>query len=126
MCGGKVLLCGDYNSISRFDRSIAEEVRELFLTILEALDYGYDREGNLDYIIQKHMKERMIATRRCAMRHFDNLKNRDLFILTKHVDIFTCGIGIKLNPKMADTEIDFLIAKVKMPELPQAQPSSIP
>lgn len=109
--------------MNRRNKEFAEEVKELYCAILEALDYSYDNEANFEVIIQKHMRDRMIATRDCAMRHFDNLRNRDLFILVKE----TYGTGIKLNPKMEGQEIDLLIAKVKMPSKPlQTSPNTQP
>lgn len=95
------------------NEQFAEEVRQLFLTILEELHYGYDSIGNLDRILQKHMTNRMIATQDTAYRQYANLRERGLFIETREVGARTC---IKLNPNHAGEEIDLIIAKVKMPD----------
>ena len=100
------------------NQEFAEEVRLLFQTILEELHYGYDTMGNLDSIIHKHMTNRMVATEDTAYRHYDNLKARGLFIETREVGAGTC---IKLNPSHAGEEIDLIIAKVKMPDLPKKE-----
>lgn len=54
----------------------------------------------------------MIATEMCARRHYDNLKNRNLFIFCGDRD---CE-KIKLNPIWADKEVDLMINRVKMPK----------
>ena len=58
------------------------------------------------------MTNRMLVTEACALRHFDNLKNRGLFIFGKD----GYGETLRLNPKFADAEIDLLIHRVKIPK----------
>jgi hypothetical protein len=99
--------------MNRRNKEFAEEVKALLLTILDALDWSYERDVDLNFILEKHMTERMIATRDCALRHFDNLKSRDLFVFIRDVN----GVHIKLNPKYADAKVDLLIWSIQMPKL---------
>jgi hypothetical protein len=106
--------------VNRRNKEFAEEVRELLLLITNSMmseahrtnRTAYDVELAVDDIIKRHMTNRMIATETCAYRHFNNLKERDLFIFGKDFDDAT----IKLNPKFAGADIDLLAFHIRMPE----------
>jgi hypothetical protein len=100
--------------MNRRNKEFAEEVRSLLLRILDIVNYSYDRDVNLHWVLEAHMRDRMIATKDTALRHFDNLNARDIFIVEANAK----GTFIKLNPKKAGTEIDLLICTVHMPNLP--------
>ena len=97
------------------NEEFAEEVAKLLRTIIDLAEQKskqqnvsvYDVELSLSEILRLHMTTRMIATRDCALRHFDNLKNRDLFIIDRET--------LKLNRLYANTEVDFVTNHVKMP-----------
>lgn len=102
--------------MNRRTLEFAEEVSNLLCLIRDLAMYraeqknvsAYDVELDIEEILMLHMTNRMIATKMCALRHFDNLKNRDLFIFGRET--------LRLNPKFADKDIDLLIHPVKMPK----------
>ena len=101
--------------MNRRNEEFAEEVAKLLSTIISlAVQKAkqknispYDVELSLSEILKLHMTYRMIATRECALRHFSNLRNRDLFILERET--------LKLNRRCANTEVDFVTSHLKMP-----------
>jgi len=68
-------------------------------------DVDVDREDALNY----HKAERYIATDSAALRHYDTLKAKHLFIEGSNGTL-------KLNPKWAGHEVDFVVRKIRMPE----------
>ncbi len=106
--------------MNKRNKEFAEEVGNLLLEIrgfAESEAYKtkvspYEVEIEVDWILKWHMTQRMIATDMCARRHYDNLKNRDLFVCCGTYD---CE-KIKLNPKWADKEVDLIINRIKMPK----------
>lgn len=106
--------------MNRRNKEFAEEVHNLLLDIRSYADSQayknhvspYDIEIEVQWLLEYHMTNRMIATEMCARRHYDNLRNRGLFKYCGDHD----NEKIKLNPEFADKEIDLLIAHVRMPK----------
>jgi len=106
--------------MNRRNAEFAEEVSDLLLTItglaeIEARKQNvspYDVDLYLEDCLNIHMTNRMIATEMCASRHFKNLKERGLFIFGRKDNCET----VRLNPKFADSEINLLVGRVRMPK----------
>ena len=106
--------------MNRRNKEFADEVCDLLLTIRGLADMEarkkhispYDVEVEVEHALKIHMTIRMIATDMCARRHFDNLKNRELFIFCGDRD---CE-KIKLNSKWADQDVDLVINRVRLPK----------
>jgi hypothetical protein len=106
--------------MNRRNKEFAEEVQNLLCTIwnlahIEAMKKNvsiYDVEIEVEQALTIHMTQQMIATEMCARRHFDNLKNRNLFISCGSYD---CE-KIKFNPQWANLEVDLLVGRFRMPK----------
>ncbi len=107
--------------MNRRNKEYAEEVKELMLRILRKTEIEakqkhvspYDVEIDLKDVIRDHMTYRMIATPTCAMRHFENLLNRKLVLVTEKQG----SKIIKLNPEFAGQDVNFMVLTFVMPKL---------
>jgi hypothetical protein len=104
---------------NRRNKEFAEEVKELFYRIWaraekEAKEMHvseYDIEIDFKDILKEHMTYRMIATEACAMRHFENLLNRNLLLVSEKQGRKI----IKMNPAFAGQDVNLMVGIFVMP-----------
>lgn len=80
-------------------------VRDANVKSVSAYDVDIDKDDAFKY----HKSLRFVATDDAVLRHFGNLRDKNLFVEGKNGTL-------RLNPQWANSEVDFIVRKVKMPK----------
>jgi hypothetical protein len=104
--------------MNKANRDFAEDIKRMLLQILDALNYSYDRDTNLDLLFKDYENDLMHpCTPFARHRRFERLNAHGLFIIERKVnDTF-----LRLNPNFPDSEVKFATGSVLLPKKPQAK-----